>query len=199
MNYTFNNSSIVSVNSGTIVLNVSGKIRTFVDAKLVSVVDGEIILDLPSLKLAKGAYVTIHLNFDKRIQRTFISDADNDNFVTYYVTQFDGGIKFTGNWGGNCILRNATPEEIKELNDQLAAEGKCWNPDTMQIEALKWKPLYNDTYYCIIISSYVTIITHIWKGDYRDRDYYKSNNCFKTKEEAEAKLKQIKQILNSTI
>lgn len=37
MNYTFNNSSIVSVNSGTIVLNVSGKTRTFTDAKLVSV------------------------------------------------------------------------------------------------------------------------------------------------------------------
>lgn len=35
MNYTFDNSSIVSVNSGTIVLNVSGKTRTFKDGEIV--------------------------------------------------------------------------------------------------------------------------------------------------------------------
>ena len=125
MNFTFYNSSIVSVNSGTIVLNVSGKTRTFVDAKLVSAVDGEIVLDLPPASLINGAYVTIHLTFDKRIQRTFISSTDNDYHVTYHITQFEHGIKDTGTWGGDCILRNATPEEIQELTDQLAAEGKC--------------------------------------------------------------------------
>lgn len=194
MNYTFNNSSIVSVNSGTIVLNVSGKTRTFVDAKLISAVDGKIVLDLPNVLLTNGAYITIHLQWGNT-QRTFISKTSDNSWVTYHVTQYAGGIKSAGNWGGDCILRNATPEEIKELNDQLTAEGKRWNPDTMQIEKLKWKPLYNDTYYCIIISSYVTIITHIWKGDYLDRDYYKSNNCFKTVEEAEAKLAKIKDLL----
>ena len=58
MNFTFNNSSIVSVNSGTIVLNVSGKTRTFINAKLVSAIDGEIVLDLPEASFKKGSYIT---------------------------------------------------------------------------------------------------------------------------------------------
>ena len=59
MNFTFNNSSIVSVNSGTIVLNVSGKTRTFVDAKLVSAVNGKIVLDLPEASFKRGNYITL--------------------------------------------------------------------------------------------------------------------------------------------
>ena len=198
MNYTFNNSSIVSVNSGTIVLNVSGKTRTFVDAKLVSAVDGEIVLDLPSFKLTKGAYVVIHLFCDQRIQRTFISNTDNDyDLVTYHVTQFAGGIKFTGTWGNNCTCRNATPEEIRELNDQLAAEGKRWNPDTMQIEKLRWKPIEGTNYFHIVLAGGVSqIIQYTWKNDTIDKNIYKLGNCFKTAEEAKAKLEQIKQILN---
>lgn len=196
MNYTFNNSSIVSVNSGTIVLNVSGKTRTFVDAKLVSAVDGNIVLNLPSFKLTKGAYATIHLNFDKRIQRTFISNTDNDTWVTYHVTQFSEGIKSTGVWGNDCILRNAAPEEIQELDAQLAAEGKRWNPDTMQIEKLKWKPIKDVRYFHIIITGgTIQVDDYRWAGDGIDEHLYDMGNCFKTKEEAEAKLEQIKKLL----
>lgn len=197
MNFTFNNSSIVSVNSGTIVLNVSGKTRTFADAKLVSAVDGTIVLELPPFKLIKGAYVTIHLNFDKRVQRTFISNTDNNYSVTYYVTQCSKGIKFTGAWGSNCILRNAAPEEIQELNDQLASEGKYWNPDTMQIEQLKWKPNFKGVYY--FISTNGNICYDRWDDVTVDYSRYKSGNCFQILAKAEAKLEQIKQILKSTI
>jgi hypothetical protein len=184
MNYTFKNSSIVSVNSGTIVLNVSGKTRTFIDAKLVSAVNGEIVLDLPSFKLTKGAYVTIHLNFNPWPQRIFISNTDNEYYVTYHVTQFDGGIKFTGTWRSNCILRNATPEEIQELDDQLAAEGKCWNPDTMQIEKLRWKPKNGQTYYYAALATEPYISWHTWRDDDVDDTHYQLHNCFKTEEEA---------------
>lgn len=200
MNYVFNNSSIVSVNSGTIVLNVSGKTRTFVDAKLVSAIDGKIVLDLPFFKLTKDAYVTIHLRFDSGTQRTFISNTDNKSDVTYHVTQFGGGIKSTGSWPGGCILRNATPEEIQELNDQLKAEGKCWNPDTMQIEKLRWKPIKDTKYFHIIIAGGTAQVDdYLWKNDEVDRNYYELGNCFKTKKEAEAKLEEIKKILNPTI
>ena len=196
MNYTFNNSSIVSVNSGTIVLNVSGKTRTFADAKLVSAVDGKIILDLPSFKLTQGAYVTIHLHFSPGPQRTFISNTDNEYCVTYYVTQFDGGIKFIGTWGSNCICRNATPEEIQELNDQLAAEGKRWNPDTMQIEKLRWKPKFRETYYAIVINvAGMHVSDYLYNGDPFDEQNCKLGNCFQTSKEAETKLAQIQKLL----
>lgn len=193
MNFTFNNSSIVSVNSGTIVLNVSGKTRTFVDAKLVSAVDGEIVLDLPQPTRKNGSYLVIRIDYT--VERTFIVNPYRKCCIDYHVSQRDGHLVYKEYWVTCSHIRNATPEEIKELNDQLAAEGKCWNPDTMQIEALKWKPLYNYTYYRITISSSVTITSHLWKGDYLDRDCYKSNNCFKTRAEAEAKLAKIKDLL----
>lgn len=196
MNYTFNNSSIVSVNSGTIVLNVSGKTRTFTDAKLVSAVDGKIVLDLPSFKLTKGAYVTIHLTYDPRLQRTFISNTDNDyDLVMYHVTQFNGGIKFTGTWGDNCILRNATPEEIQELNDQLAAGGKCWNPDTMQIEKLRWKPKEGEQYWYVASWGGVWCRHHI-NSDV-DQGILQLSNVFQTKEQAEKALEQVKELFKS--
>ena len=196
MNYTFNKSSIVSVNSGTIVLNVSGKTRTFVDAKLVSAVDGKIVLDLPPAPLINGAYITIHLSHNSECQRTFISNTGSKVYnVTYHVTQYSVGIKSTGTWGGDCLLRNATPEEIQELNDQLAAEGKCWNPETMQIEKLRWKPKDKQKYYFVILGTHLEVAWHAWDNDKIDNDLYQSGNCFKTEEEAKAKLEQIKKLL----
>lgn len=199
MNYTFNNSSIVSVNSGTIVLNVSGKTRTFVDAKLVSAVDGKIVLDLPCPILTEGAYLTAHLTYDcTNKQRTFIVKLDDTDAINvyYHVSQCSTGIKYAGSWLRATINRYATPEEIQELNDQLAAEGKCWNPDTMQIEKLRWKPRHNEKYYFIdLFPLDASVRTHRWVCDHVDLGYYHNNNCFKTEEEAKAKFEQIKKLL----
>lgn len=197
MNYTFNNSSIVSVNSGTIVLNVSGKPRTFVDAKLVSAVDGKIVLDLPQPTRKNGSYLVIRI--DDRVERTFIVNPYRTCCFDYHVSQRDGHLVYKEYWVTCSHVRNATPEEIQELNDQLAVEGKRWNPDTMQIEKWRWKPSYNEKYYYVYVLSTTEVATHIWMGDNVDGDHYSNNNCFKTKEEAEVKLEQIKQILNSTI
>ena len=200
MNYTFNNSSIVSVNSGTIVLNVSGKTRTFVDAKLVSAVNGEIILDLPEAKIESGIYLTttstetFGCGFDHILilkQKPFLD-------LEYYVSQLRERLQYEDYWEGrhSCRTRNATPEEIQELNDQLAAEGKRWNPDTMQIEKLRWQPKRNDSYFNILISRGTADISrYLWDDDELDTNLYKMGNCFKTKEEAEAKLEQIKKLL----
>lgn len=197
MNFIFNNSSIVSVNSGTIILNVSGKTRTFVDAKLVSAVDGKIVLDLPTPARKNGSYLVIRI--DDKVERIFILNPYRKCCMDYHVSQRDNQIVYNEYWVVCSHVRNATPEEIQELNDQLAAEGKRWNPNTMQIEKLRWKPLYNEKYYCVTVLSGVVVASHVWNGDTVDCDYYNTNNCFKTKEEAEAKLEQIKQILNSTI
>ena len=84
MNFTFNNSSIVSVNSGTIVLNVSGKTRTFVDSKLVSAIDGKIVLDLPEASFKKGSYITFLMERDS--ERTFILSKHTDVRTYYHVS-----------------------------------------------------------------------------------------------------------------
>lgn len=194
MNFTFNNSSIVSVNSGTIVLNVSGKTRTFVDAKLVSAIDGEIVLDLPKHTIEKGTYLVTHLMLNN-VFRTFIAKSIENNHITYYITQYQYGLKSKGFWS-NDACRNATPEEIQELNNQLEAEGKRWNPDTMQIEKLKWKPKYGDDYYRIVFDLGKLAILKLWWSNLTvEINAWQENNCFKTREEAEAKLEQIKKLL----
>lgn len=199
MNFTFINSSIVSVNSGTIVLNVSGKTRTFADAKLISAIDGEIVLDLPKLSTIEvGTYLVAHVDIINA-QRIFIAKSIDNGYLTYYITQCQGNLKSTGVWTSS-ICRYATPEEIQEFNNQLAAEGKCWNPNTMQIEELRWKPEKYNRYFYIVISGSATKINNcLWEDDKVDKNMYELGNCFKTKEEAEAKLEEIKKILNPTI
>lgn len=195
MNYTFNKSSIVSVNSGTIVLNVSGKTRTFVDAKLVSAVDGNIVLDLPEPTFKKGTYVTFVAK--DKIERTFILSKYTDIKIYYHVSTNFLGLAFNDFWFiSDNQFRNATPEEIQELNDQLAAEGKRWNPETMQIEKRRWKPIEGESYFTIVIGggdSWVSQYT--WQSDNIDNHVYVTGNCFRTREEAEAKLEQIKKLL----
>ena len=194
MNYTFHNSSIVSVNSGTIVLNVSGKTRTFVDAKLVSAVDGKIVLDLPEHAKENGSYLVVRI--DDKIERIFIVHQYRDYCIDYHVSQRPGTISYNQYWAESSSIRNATPEEIQELNDQLAAEGKQWNPDTMQIEKLRWKPRHHEKYYFIdLFPLDASVRTHRWVCDHVDLGYYHNNNCFKTEEEAKAKLEQIKKLL----
>lgn len=194
MNYTFEDSSIVSVNSGTIVLNVSGKTRTFVGAKLVSAVDRKIVLDLPKHAIKNGSYLVIQLY--SLAERIFIVDLYRKCCVDFHVSQQDEHIVYNGHWLNGSTIRNATPEEIQELNDQLAAEGKQWNPDTMQIEKLRWKPRHNEKYYFIdLFPLDASVRTHRWVCDHVDLGYYHNNNCFKTEEEAKAKFEQIKKLL----
>ena len=189
----------MSVNSGTIVLNVSGKTRTFVDAKLVSAVDGKIVLDLPEAKIESGIYLTttstetFGCGFDRILilkQKPFLD-------LEYYVSQLRERLQYEDYWEGrrSCRTRNATPEEIQELNDQLAAEGRRWNPDTMQIEKLRWKPKKGETYFSILLRQVPEIAHYSWDGCKLDTKFYEMGNCFKTEEEVLAKFEQIKKIL----
>lgn len=78
----------MSVNSDTIVLNVSGKTRTFVGAKLVSAVDGKIVLDLPEHAKENGSYLAIRI--DDRVERIFIVNPYRKCCTDYHVSQCGG-------------------------------------------------------------------------------------------------------------
>lgn len=106
------------------------------------------------------------------------------SYTTYNTASLDPlRIKF-----GNCF---PTREQA-----QKAAEGKRWNPVTMQIEKLRWKPTRGTTYFHIIMDiGEIRVDDYVWENDDIDIAHYDTGNCFKTEEEAEAKLEQIKKIL----
>ena len=57
----------------------------------------------------------------------------------------------------------------------------------------EWKPEENSLYFSI--NNFLKIYEYAWKNSIVDNDLYESGNCFPTKELAEEKLKQIKEVL----
>lgn len=49
----------------------------------------------------------------------------------------------------------------------------------------KWKPEFMDEYYCISVPDYIFVRREIWTGHPFDEYHFGTNNCFKTKIEAE--------------
>lgn len=66
----------------------------------------------------------------------------------------------------------------------------------MQIEKLRWKPKAGEYYFTITTSlGHIETARYVWNDDLLDTNLYKTGNCFETREEAEAKLEQIKKLL----
>ena len=61
---------------------------------------------------------------------------------------------------------------------------------------MKWKPEEKEIYYFIHIDTEIESCFNVYGNSYLDEIRLKIGNCFKTKIEAETKLKQIKKILN---
>lgn len=102
--------------------------------------------------------------------------------------------------GTQTKISPVTPEEQQAFDDFCKSKGKIWNKEKLQWEKYRWKPGKGTAYFHIFIArGIVQICDYIWVDDATDKNYYEMGNCFKTRAEAEAKLEQIKQILNSTI
>lgn len=59
----------------------------------------------------------------------------------------------------------------------------------------KWKPEQDEIYWSVILWDIPQVRDYTWVDDYVDIGLYKSGNCYKTKTEANKKLKLIKAIL----
>ena len=65
-----------------------------------------------------------------------------------------------------------------------------------RMKTKRWKPKFTEIYYSIeILQSWSHIVTDAWTDLPIDMRQYESGNCFRTKKEAQQKLKQIKKIL----
>ena len=193
---TFENATLRTVNNGYIELDYNGKTQCFHNASVISVNNGSISIEV-DWEPERGELIKIMGNcidsysifdsLDESVMRTFgykrIKGTDNK-------LQNDA-------WfiGATTKISPVTPEEQQAFDDFCKSQGKIWNKEKLQWEKYRWKPQYNDTYYYISVYSIPHVFSAHWINDLIDRDCYESNNCFKTKEEAEAKLKRIKKIL----
>lgn len=200
---TFENASLVSVVDGSIkVKSAAGIEHTFTNASIVSVNNGTIIIET-EWEPKKGEWVkAIGCGID-----CYIIFSSKSTDVLYTYGSIDFALTLTrynilgdDTWRFNHMLQllPVTPEEQKAFEDFCKSQGKIWNREKLQWENYRWKPNKNDIYY--YISSVGWFITSdTWDNWTYDIEHYAMGNCFKTKEEAEAKLEEIKKILNPTI
>ena len=117
----------------------------------------------------------------------------------YYVMKNKGldTIMFDNYCNAQDTLRPSTEEEKRELLDALAKEGKRWNAETKQIEALpRWRADINEAYF--YISSTCSIMEEKECHCYKDRGRYKVGNYFKTNEAAEKVAEKIQDIFQNS-
>lgn len=94
-------------------------------------------------------------------------------------------------------IRPATEAEKKLLIDKLAEVNKRWNPNTKQIEGVRWRAKEGGDYYYVVTPSYLAQQTFDRYSSIDDI-FYKSGNYFKTREVAEKVAEQIRNIFKNS-
>lgn len=92
--------------------------------------------------------------------------------------------------------RPATDEEKELLFDKLAEAGKRWNPDTKQIENVRWRAKKGEVYFNLVVGKAVVDQTDMRMAC--DNSRYEDGNYFKTREAAEKAAEQIREIFRNS-
>ena len=194
---TFQNSSLVSVVNGSIVVKDSTeREHTFTNASVVSVNNGTIIIESEwkpkrgELVKAIGCGIDCYIIF-QRMDQMFLYTHGSKGLRGTFVNlnpetwMYDTQLKIV----------SVTPEEQKEFDDFCKSQGKIWNKEILQWEKYRWKPKKGEIYFSILLRQIPEIAHYSWDGGKLDTNFYKMGNCFKTEEEVVAKLEQIKKLL----
>lgn len=196
---TFENASLISVVNGVITIkSAAGIEHTFTNASVVSVNNGTIIIETEWTP-KKGELVKITGNYIDAYSIFHTQDKPNGIIVVYGYKRINSkNHSFCRDYwfeGSQTEIHPVTPAEQQAFDDFCKSQGKIWNKEKLQWERYKWKPLYGETYYCVNVLALTSVVSHTWKNDTVDNTYYRTNNCFETREEAEAKLEQINKLL----
>lgn len=91
--------------------------------------------------------------------------------------------------------RFSTVEEKKRMNDVLSENGVYYDEKGKCLKKLRWRAIIGNSYYYINFDSFEVFIAT--ESDFSEDDKrYKDLNYFQTKEEAEKKLFEVKEVLN---
>lgn len=197
---TFENATLRTINNSYIELDYNGKTHCFNNASVVSINNGTISIEV-DWEPKEGELVKITGNcidaysifrrYNKSVDVIVVYgqkriNSDNHAFCKYH-------------WyvGNQTEIHPVTPEEQQAFDDFCKSQGKIWNREKLQWENYRWKPIKDEWYYFI---DNTADVAYTYNSTCRtDLRRIKSGNCFRTREEAEAKLEQIKQILKSII
>lgn len=115
----------------------------------------------------------------------------------YHAVTYNGYCEnYVVSYNDWCVYddaRIATEEEKQFLLDAIHADGKDWDAVNKRIVEYRWQPKVGEYYYTL--DSSFTPYSIPFREDSLDRQLLKIGNCFKTEEEAEAKAKEILEIL----
>lgn len=101
-----------------------------------------------------------------------------------------GGSKYC-----NSIIL-ASESEKQELFDKLAEVGKRWNPETKQLEDIRWRAKIGESYY--VVNMVGSIRKMIEEGLSKDDVYHSVGNYFKSSEAACRLTNQIREIFKNS-
>ena len=96
-------------------------------------------------------------------------------------------------------IRPATEAEKKLLIDKLAKANKRWNPNTKQIEDVRWRAKEGEPYSYLLFGDTDILVTSTTDTRmYKDDERFNSGNYFKTDSDAEEVAEQIREIFKNS-
>lgn len=155
---------------------------------------GDIVrIEYPDIKVFKRDYVISIFPNKKVPVKT------NECFFDIATINMDGSINIKDShatYNHNHVFL-ATESEKQELFDKLAEVGKRWNPETKQLEDIRWIPTNGENYWYITEDLEVAFAKY---DDMNNLHVFRAhvNNCFKTPEATSKVFKQIKEIFNNS-
>lgn len=107
-------------------------------------------------------------------------------------------LEFSDNWTNKEGCRYATPKEKVDFLKRLEKEwSKRWNPETKELEDIRWKPKEGELFWYVGI--YFDVYnTHYVSSFNADFSRVKTLNCFRTEEAAKKVANQIKEIFKNS-
>lgn len=116
---------------------------------------------------------------------SYIGESDNNKEIFYNLT-------YTINNG-----RFATTEEKSSFLERLEKEcGKQWNPETKQLEDIKWRAKNGEGYYTV--NGLLDVVSEFAGACPHEDVLYERGNYFRTPEAAQKVAEQIKEIFKTS-
>ncbi len=179
MELKLNSGDVITIPDGCRAV-IKDKIITF-EKEVHEFKDGDFV----SLSNLGGKFLIIYKS-KRGFSDAYYHAATYNGYCENYVVSYN-------DWCVYDDARIATEEEKQLLLDALHADGKDWDDVNKRIVEYRWQPKDGEDYY--VINTLFKVLRFTWQSYSFDFDLLKSGNCFKTKEEAEAKAKEILEIL----